>query len=103
MESNKCVALVLAMVAVMVVTHFGGSRALSLCNLTEDQLMICKPAVTEPNPVDPSAECCEALSGADLECLCSYKNSPELPLFGIDPDLATALPAKCNLTTPANC
>ncbi|KAF7845166.1 putative lipid-transfer protein DIR1 [Senna tora] len=81
----------------------GSSRGLSLCNMNDEGIEACKASVSEPNPVDPSAECCSALAGADLECLCSYKDNPELPLLGIDPALAMALPAKCNLTTPANC
>lgn len=79
-----------------------GSNGFSLCNMNEDGLDACKPAVTQP-PEDPKPECCKALNGADLRCLCSYKNSSELPLFGIDPILASSLPAKCNLTPPDNC
>ncbi|KAK4270137.1 hypothetical protein QN277_023216 [Acacia crassicarpa] len=91
-------------VAVVVLVMFvGGTRGLSFCNLNDEGIEACKASVSEPNPVDPSKECCEALSGADLECLCSYKNSPQLPLFGIDPNLALSLPAKCNLTLPSNC
>lgn len=71
--------------------------------MSEEGLEACKPAVTKPNPAEPSSECCEALKGADLKCLCSYKNSSELPFLGIDPTLATSLPAKCSLTPPANC
>ncbi|KAK6940449.1 Bifunctional inhibitor/plant lipid transfer protein/seed storage helical domain [Dillenia turbinata] len=66
----------------------------SLCNMSEDDLMSCKPAVTEPNPVDPSPECCKAVMGANLTCLCSYKNSLWLPILGIDPDLAMQLAPK---------
>ncbi|RYR20964.1 hypothetical protein Ahy_B03g066192 [Arachis hypogaea] len=68
-----------------------------------DGLMACKPSVTQPNPTDPTTECCNAVSNADLQCLCSYKNSVELPFLGIDPDLAISLPAKCNLQTPVGC
>ncbi|KAF3630993.1 putative lipid-transfer protein DIR1 [Capsicum chinense] len=80
-----------------------GSSGLSLCNMNDGGLTACKPSVTQPNPVEPSASCCEALSGADLQCLCSYKNSFLLPSLGIDPELALALPTKCNLTSPPNC
>ncbi|KAI8548794.1 hypothetical protein RHMOL_Rhmol07G0301700 [Rhododendron molle] len=54
----------------------GGSEALELCNMKEDGLNACKPTVTQPNPVDPTPPCCEALSGADLTCLCGYKCYP---------------------------
>lgn len=99
---GKWVALQLMMV-VMMFSMLKGSKSITLCNMSEDGLMACKPAVTQPNPVDPSPECCKSLTGADLKCLCSYKNSPEIALLGIDPILATKLPAKCNLTPPANC
>ncbi|CAK9140865.1 unnamed protein product [Ilex paraguariensis] len=88
---------------VFLLAAIGGSKALSLCNITEEGLMACKPSVTGATPADPTSECCEALAGADLTCLCSYKNSLTLPALGIDPDLAMALPAKCNLTPPSNC
>lgn len=88
---------------VMVVAMVVKMEAIDLCNMSEDGLMACKPAVTAPEPADPTAECCQALSGADLSCLCSYRNSFVLPSLGIDPDLALALPSKCNLTPPANC
>ncbi|XP_062174832.1 putative lipid-transfer protein DIR1 [Alnus glutinosa] len=97
--------MVVIMVIVLMVALFGGSstRAFTLCNMDDDGLSACKPSVTQPNPADPTPECCRALSGADLTCLCSYKNSLVLPSLGIDPKLAMALPAKCNLTPPANC
>ncbi|KAF5746262.1 defective in induced resistance 1 protein [Tripterygium wilfordii] len=91
------------MVVVVVVAAFEGARGLSMCNMSEDGLNACKPSVTKPSPVDPSKECCQALSRADLKCLCSYRNSLFLPSLGIDPGLALALPAKCNLTPPATC
>ncbi|KAL8531103.1 hypothetical protein ACS0TY_007930 [Phlomoides rotata] len=94
---TKVVALVAVIVAVV-----GGATAVSVCNVTEDGLRACKPSVTQPNPVPPTPECCNAISGADMKCLCSYKNSFVLPSLGIDPDLALALPAKCNLP-PAPC
>lgn len=98
MGNSKLVALMVMVVAILV-----KAEAMDLCKMSEDGLMACRPAVTAPEPADPTAECCEALSGADLSCLCSYRNSFVLPSLGIDPDLAMALPSKCNLTTPANC
>ncbi|KAK7339060.1 hypothetical protein VNO77_19703 [Canavalia gladiata] len=103
MEERKWVALQFMVVLVMVSFMPKGSKGFSLCNMDEKGLEDCKPSVTEPNPVDPSSECCKALAGADLKCLCSYKNSTELPFLGIDPTLASSLPAKCNLTPPDNC
>ncbi|GAB2282408.1 hypothetical protein Dimus_016953 [Dionaea muscipula] len=80
--------------------HKGG---FSFCEMSQDGLMSCKTAVTKPNPAEPTAGCCEALSGANLTCLCSYRNSLVLPSLGIDPVLAMGLPAKCKNPTPANC
>lgn len=99
MGNSKLVALMMVMVAAIIVK----TEAMELCKMSEDGLMACKAAVTAPEPAEPTAECCEALSGADLSCLCSYRNSFVLPSLGIDPDLAMALPSKCNLTPPANC
>ncbi|KAM5562936.1 hypothetical protein ABKV19_017896 [Rosa sericea] len=96
---NKLMAILVVTMLVFV----EGSRAFSFCNMSDDGLTACKPSVTEPNPSDPTAECCKDLSGADLDCLCSYKTSPVLPTLGISPKLAMGLPAKCGLTPPANC
>ncbi|KAL3621883.1 hypothetical protein CASFOL_034079 [Castilleja foliolosa] len=97
-EITKVVALVAVIVVVL-----DGASALSLCNVTEDGFTACKPSVTPPSPVPPTPECCDAVSGADMKCLCSYRNSFMLPSLGIDPDLALALPAKCNRPSPTEC
>ncbi|EEF35098.1 putative lipid-transfer protein DIR1 [Ricinus communis] len=92
------------LVVVLMVTMFEGSRSLTLCDMNDDGLLACKPSVTKPDPVEPpSPACCQALTGANLTCLCSYRNSLMLPSLGIDPDLALGLPSKCNLTPPADC
>ena len=85
---------------VVLVAVVGSLQAVDICDMTEDGLMACKPAVTNPDPAEPSPECCKAISGADLKCLCSYRDSSVLPSFGIDPVLAVALPVKCNLPAP---
>ncbi|KAG6785412.1 hypothetical protein POTOM_011142 [Populus tomentosa] len=85
----------LVVVLLVVVALFEGSRAVSVCDISEDGLAACKPSVTKPDPVEPpSVDCCKAVSGANFTCLCSYKNSYLLPYLGIDPDLAMALPSK---------
>ncbi|OMO94110.1 hypothetical protein CCACVL1_06165 [Corchorus capsularis] len=81
----------------------GSSRAMELCKMDDAGLAACKPSVSQPNPVDPSSDCCDALKGADLTCLCSFKNSNWLPTFGIDPTLALSLPPKCHLQLPSGC
>lgn len=88
---------------ILVVLLVERSSAVTLCKMDDNGFAACKPSVTQPNPVDPTPECCKAVSGADLPCLCSYKNSMVLPALGIDPNLAMGLPAKCNITPPANC
>ncbi|KAF9688452.1 hypothetical protein SADUNF_Sadunf02G0198600 [Salix dunnii] len=96
MGKRQLVVLLLVMAAL-----FEGSRAVSVCDISDDGLAACKPSVTKPDPVDPpSVDCCKAVSGANFTCLCSYKNSYLLPYLGIDPDLAMALPSKCNLSIP---
>uniref|UniRef100_A0A1D1XYQ7 Putative lipid-transfer protein DIR1 n=1 Tax=Anthurium amnicola TaxID=1678845 RepID=A0A1D1XYQ7_9ARAE len=99
-------AMVLLLVAVFMADQLSRVAAQEiLCKMDQDGLVACKPAVTKANPVDPSAACCAALRKADLSCLCSYpKTNPTVvKLMGIDPDLAKQLPAKCNITPPANC
>ncbi|AES79022.1 putative bifunctional inhibitor/plant lipid transfer protein/seed storage helical [Medicago truncatula] len=100
-EHRKLVSLL--MVVVIMASMLKFSNGMSLCNMNEDGLDACKPSVTQPYPAKPSTECCKALTGADLQCLCSYKNSAELPLLGIDPTLAASLPKECDLTPPSNC
>ncbi|KAK3026019.1 hypothetical protein RJ639_040395 [Escallonia herrerae] len=78
------------------------SHAQTICNVSLQGLMSCKPSATPPNPAPPSGVCCSALSHANIPCLCSYKKSKVLPSLGIDPNLAMQLPAKCKLP-PANC
>ncbi|KAJ6687135.1 BIFUNCTIONAL INHIBITOR/LIPID-TRANSFER PROTEIN/SEED STORAGE 2S ALBUMIN SUPERFAMILY PROTEIN [Salix purpurea] len=96
MGKRQLVVLLLVMAAL-----FEGSRAVTVCDISDEGLTACKPSVTKPDPVDPpSADCCKAVSGANFTCLCSYKNSYLLPYLGIDPDLAMALPSKCNLSIP---
>ena len=99
MARGKLVVLMMIMVALMV----EGSRAMTLCGMNDEGLEACKPSVTQPNPVDPSLKCCEALKGANLTCLCGYKNSLWLPSLGIDPTLALALPPKCKLDMLPGC
>ncbi|XP_024024217.1 putative lipid-transfer protein DIR1 [Morus notabilis] len=101
MEMIKLGSRKLAVVMVLVAMFgflFEGSRGQDLCKLTDQDLNTCRPAVTAPNPADPTGACCEALKKADLVCLCQFKNSAFLPILGIDPDLAMALPKKCVTT-----
>ncbi|KAJ9176662.1 hypothetical protein P3X46_011948 [Hevea brasiliensis] len=101
---EKAAGKLVVVMVLVTAAIFEGTRSLSLCDMSDDGLLACKPSATQPNPVDPpSEECCKALTGANLTCLCSYRNSWMLPSLGIDPDLALGLPAKCNLTTPADC
>ncbi|KAM6580948.1 putative lipid-transfer protein DIR1 [Cannabis sativa] len=85
------------------IINFELSSAQTICNVSMNGLMECKPAVTKPNPKSPTSACCSALTHADFKCLCSYKNSQILPSLGIDPVLAMQLPQKCKLPHPPNC
>ncbi|KAG8080905.1 hypothetical protein GUJ93_ZPchr0007g5057 [Zizania palustris] len=96
-------AALLMMVAAAILA-VAPSPADAVCNMSSAQLKTCQPAAATTNPTpNPSAACCAALSGADLPCLCSYKNSPLLSFYDIDPNRAMQLPGKCGLTMPANC
>jgi hypothetical protein len=77
-----------------------------ICNLSNDGIRACQPAAAIRNPIDqPSAECCAALAGADLPCLCRYKNAAGVwvRFYRIDINRAMGLPGKCGLAMPANC
>ncbi|RLN34552.1 hypothetical protein C2845_PM03G25440 [Panicum miliaceum] len=95
-------ALLVAAVAVAVLL---AAPAEAVCNMSNEQFMSCQPAAAETTdpPAPPSPACCAALGGADLGCLCGYKNSPWMRVYNIDPKRAMELPAKCGLATPANC
>ncbi|KAK2978343.1 hypothetical protein RJ640_016445 [Escallonia rubra] len=75
----------------------------TICGMSTDGLMLCKPAVSGDNPLPPTADCCSALAKADLPCMCTFKSSRMLPILGIKPDLAMGLPAKCNLPQLVHC
>lgn len=97
---------VLVLVLVFIATNdvaFRVSNAQSLCNVPTASLTECKPSVSGPKPTPPTNACCTAISHADLNCLCSYKKSQMLSYFGIDPVLATQLPAKCNIANAPKC
>lgn len=106
MEGSGPKSFVVAILLVAMASHIGVvqfSNAQIFCKVPVSGLMACKPAVTAPNPAPPSSNCCSVLSHADLNCLCSYKNSNILPSLGIDPNLALQLPQKCKLPHPAKC
>ncbi|XP_059664374.1 putative lipid-transfer protein DIR1 [Cornus florida] len=101
MEMGRKMMVVVVMVLVMVLE---GSKAFEFCNMTKAGMLACEPCVThQPQPAKPTPECCQALSCADLACLCSYKDSFVLSKLGVDSRLAMELPPKCNLTLPKGC
>ncbi|MQL77771.1 hypothetical protein Taro_010186 [Colocasia esculenta] len=93
----------LLLAALLLTLALGSASGTDICNMTENDLRECKPAVTAPDPPPPTPACCAGLNKADLPCLCSYRESLLLPALGIDPDLAMQLPAKCGLTPPTEC
>ncbi|KAJ4956129.1 hypothetical protein NE237_012912 [Protea cynaroides] len=101
MEKHGIVMLV--MIAILLGNELMVVKSQSICKMSGQGLMACKPSVTPPNPPPPTRDCCQALSHADLKCLCGYKNSSVLPALGIDPNLAMQLPEKCKLPKPSTC
>jgi hypothetical protein len=97
MEGCKKVVLVALVLALAILSEPMLANAQTLCRMTKEGLKACQPSVYGPNPAPPSAACCSALSNADMQCLCLFKNSRLLNLYGIDPNLALELPSKCNL------
>lgn len=81
----------------------GNGEQTSICSMTKEGFKSCEASVSGQNPVPPSAACCSALSKADMQCLCLFKNSRLLPFYGIDPNVALLLPAKCNLAQSFHC
>ncbi|KAL5702928.1 hypothetical protein ACHQM5_028087 [Ranunculus cassubicifolius] len=108
MEKSQILVVAVIMVLMFEVSaiRFGSNKSsLNFCNLNEDDLMACKPAVTKSNtPVAPTSGCCTSLAKANLTCLCSYKDSMMMSVYGIDSGLAMQLPVKCGLSTsPPTC
>ncbi|KAH6773392.1 hypothetical protein C2S52_003722 [Perilla frutescens var. hirtella] len=93
----------IAILCVFLVIIIGVANGQMICNMSVAGLMACKPSATPPNPPEPSAMCCSALSHANMTCLCNFKNSKVLPSLGIDPKLAIQLPQKCKLPHPETC
>ncbi|KAK7358061.1 hypothetical protein VNO80_17360 [Phaseolus coccineus] len=60
-----------------------GIDAQDVCGVSVTDLMTCKPAVTPPSPSEPSDECCAVVSKVDMDCLCTYKNSPLWPFSSL--------------------
>lgn len=80
------------------------ANSMTICNMTREERKSCEPYVTgENNFRKPSRACCSATANADLECICSYKDSGLLYLYGIDPKQALELPQKCKLKVSVHC
>lgn len=95
-------ALLVATIGLVMIAE-GGNAVTTVCGVDEDGQASCKPSIMGPSPTEPTSECCKALLGADLKCLCDYKSSPLLPALGIDPDLAIGAVKKCGITPPKDC
>lgn len=100
------VLLVVVMAAVWGATRTNGLSI--LCNLQEQDLEACEPAVKTTNPVKPSQECCDAikrLGPKDIRCLCDYKNKKPtvFELLGVDPTRAMQLLSLCESPVQVNC
>lgn len=78
----------------LIFSVLGGSLAVLLCNIETSELKLCHDAITGENPPSPDMKCCDVVHRCSLTCLCDYKF--ELPLFGINPANAMALPVVCD-------
>nr|ACN41160.1 unknown [Picea sitchensis] len=107
MELMKITVMAIAMLALLAsASVVRGS--IQICNVSEDDLMPCMPAVTRSNvqpPVQPVQACCTVLSTANLSCFCELGNKyPSLlRMFRIDPVLARDLPGECKLNSFPGC
>ncbi|CAB4290242.1 unnamed protein product [Prunus armeniaca] len=101
---KKLVVIVALFLALAIGSEANEQVQVTFCRLTKEGLNACAPSVSGLNPLPPSALCCSALSIADFQCLCFFKNySNLLTSYGIDPNLAMQLPAKCNLRQTVHC
>ncbi|MED6204148.1 hypothetical protein PIB30_006209 [Stylosanthes scabra] len=93
------------MIMVLVMCMIGSMVNGQICNMPISGLYACKPYVSNSvaSPGDPSinSPCCKAVKGANIDCLCGYKNSAYLPMNGIDPDKAMKLPVTCKAKDPS--
>jgi len=101
MAGGKVAVSVLFAVVMVAATTVNG---LSICNIPEDDLHSCKPAVDTTNPIDPTDQCCTVVKGLTAEqvkCLCDYKTTEPSVLWlgGVDPARAMELPGLCNGTS----
>ncbi|XP_062204089.1 putative lipid-transfer protein DIR1 [Phragmites australis] len=95
-----------SLLTIVVVLAASAEVAHGICNLSSNGIRACQPAAAIRNPTNaPSAECCTALAGTDLQCLCRYKGAAAVwaRIYGIDINRAMGLPGKCGLALPANC
>ncbi|KAL2231604.1 putative lipid-transfer protein DIR1 [Sesamum indicum] len=99
------VALVVIVSAAVSATAKANDEGGSLCGMSQDELLECKPAVATGSaaPPPPSGACCAALGHANLTCFCSFKNNKYLPMFGINSTRAMELPSKCDPNQTAHC
>ncbi|PRQ23584.1 putative bifunctional inhibitor/plant lipid transfer protein/seed storage helical [Rosa chinensis] len=106
MEAYKKLVIIAALVLALAIGSNGQGQS-SICRMTKDGFVACAPSVTATPgiiPAAPTAECCSALSVADFPCLCFFmRNSKLLTTYGVDPNLAMQLPAKCKLARSVHC
>ncbi|KAK7395184.1 hypothetical protein VNO78_15731 [Psophocarpus tetragonolobus] len=97
-ERSSSKTLVQWLVATLFIALLGGAQGVALCNIDSSQLQLCRAAASGQNPPPPNAQCCAVIRQANLPCLCKYKSV--LPIYGINPQKALALPPKCGLQSP---
>ncbi|MED6193305.1 hypothetical protein PIB30_018051 [Stylosanthes scabra] len=89
------------MIMVLVMCMVGSMANGQICKMPLSGLSDCKQyaSTNVANPVNPpiNSPCCQAVKGADINCLCGYKNSPYLAIYQIDPVKAMQLPVKCKV------
>lgn len=102
--ATKLQTLAITLACVMILLSTGEARVAKDCKVDKMGLISCLPAISGSHPdPSPSPQCCNALKTADLPCLCSYRDSPDLKKLGINPNLAMKLPGKCKLAVPRGC
>ncbi|KAJ0971907.1 hypothetical protein J5N97_019866 [Dioscorea zingiberensis] len=98
LQTTIAVAL-LAALLVLLPSTLASYDETGFCKMSQKAMEACRPAMTiGADPAMPVADdCCTALKGANMPCLCAQRANPMIKYFGIDPKLALNLPSKCNV------
>ncbi|GAB4853929.1 hypothetical protein Ancab_018138 [Ancistrocladus abbreviatus] len=103
MEGYAKFVVVALLLAIVIGDATRVAKGMTICGVNRDELYTCLPAAAAGNPAPPSPACCKATARANLQCLCSYRNSDIVLALGINLNEAMKVPAKCNVNPTFRC